>query len=152
MLNSVQSETQSVWQSMPGAQPLHDIYGYWPTLHDASIRSMNFGFSGRELEMVFDYSDLVGGDQGEHSISTRITMRWHGVTESKLRVYSDDLYGVEFTRVNGLIETRFEEYAWGTDGFILSTGIEVIGVAPAPDMSAFHENDAAHHEIRMSAS
>jgi hypothetical protein len=129
-------ETQVIWETIPGAAPLFEIYGYWPTLHDAVVRELKIGFAERELTLVVDYSDLVLGREDEPDIRTRITMRWFGITESTLRLHNSDLYGMEFTRANGFLETQFEDYCYGLDGTITSKGLEVthIGLSPAcPD-------------------
>ncbi|MGI4790589.1 MAG: hypothetical protein ACRYFS_17280 [Janthinobacterium lividum] len=66
-----------------------------------------------------------------------------------MRLYDGDLYGMEFTQLLGLIETRFEDYSWGMDGFIRSFSVEVVHVEPSPDMSELDQNDPAGHEIRL---
>ena len=118
-------ETQAIWETIPGAKSLFEIYGYWPTLHDAVVRELKVGFAERELTLVVDCSDLVLGRGNEPNTRTRITMRWFGITESTLRLYNCDLYGMEFTRANGFLETHFEDYCYGLDGTITSEGLEV---------------------------
>ena len=83
-------ETRAVWETIPGAAPLFDIYGYWPTLHDAVVRKLRVGFAERELTLVVDYSDLVPGRESEPNTRTRVTMRWFGTTESMLRLHNND--------------------------------------------------------------
>ncbi len=129
-------ETRAIWETIPGAAPLFELYGYWPTLHDAVVRGLKVGFAERELTLVMDYSDLVLGRENEPSTRTRITMRWFGITESTLRLHNGDLYGIGFTRANGFLETHFEDYCYGLDGAITAEGVEVthIGLSPAcPD-------------------
>lgn len=128
--------TQALWQTIPGAKPLFEIYGYWPTLHDAVVRELKVGFEERELTLVIDYSDLVLGCENDPNTRTRITMRWFGITESTLRLHNGDLYGIEFSHSNGFLETHFEDYCYGFDGAITAEGVEVthIGLSPArPD-------------------
>jgi hypothetical protein len=144
--------TEQVWASMPGAAQLYEIYGYWPTLHDASVRAMNVRWAGQELEMIVDYNDLVNRQGQEVSVGTRITLVWIGVSEVKLRLYDEDLYGIAFTTTDMGVETRFDDYTWGLDGYIRSTGIQVTRVEPAPDLSGLSTEDPAHHEIRFSLS
>ena len=147
-------ETEALWEAIVGAAPLRERYGYWPSLHDAVVRGMNFKFADRELSIVLDYSNSeldINGEEvnKDEEVKTRLTLRWHGITESKLRLYANDLYGMKFAQKNGLIETRFDDYVWGLDGFILSAGVEVTNIAPAPDMSELLESDPAHHTIEM---
>ncbi|WP_309714609.1 hypothetical protein [Armatimonas sp.] len=124
--------TQAHWQTIPGAKPLFEIYGYWPTLHDAIVRELKVGFTGRELTLVMDYSDLVLGRENEPNICTRITMRWFGITESTLRLHNGDLYGIGFTHANGFLETHFKDYCYGLDGAITAEGVEVIHIDLSP--------------------
>ncbi len=42
--------TKEVWESMGGAAPLHEIYGYWPTLHDAVVRSFGINYEAKALD------------------------------------------------------------------------------------------------------
>lgn len=147
---SSRTETEAVWQSTPGAQPLYKIYGYWPTLHDAVIRAINVDFANQGLQIVVDYKGLTKNVDQEERIGQRITLRWQGVTEAKLRLYDWNLYGIKFTQRNEMVETRFEDYTWGMDGYILSASVEVAHIEPAPDMSGLHQEDPAAHEIRLS--
>jgi hypothetical protein len=80
-------QTDEIWVSMKGAAPLREIYGYWPTLHDTLIQTIDTDFGLRQLIFTFDYSDLVD-DHTMRSIGTRISMRWGGVQEAKLSEYS----------------------------------------------------------------
>jgi hypothetical protein len=130
-------ETRAIWEITPGAAPLFEIYGYWPTLHDAVVRELKIGFAERELTLVVDYSDLVLGREDESDTHTRITMRWFGITESTLRLHNSDLYGIGFTRANGFLETQFEDYCYGLDGTITAEGIEVIHI----ELSPVHPDD-----------
>jgi len=142
-------ETEAVWQQMPGAQPLYDRYGYWPTLHDAIIREMIVSFSGRELVLVLDYNNMTLGDDPAESLRTRIHMRWAGISESRLRIEDHDLYGVAFRRMKDLIETRFTDYAWGTDGFIRSSSIEVIEIVLDPNENSEPPAHSTNRAIRL---
>jgi hypothetical protein len=123
--------TEAIWQSIPGAQPLHELYGYWPTLHDAWIRAMRVGCEGRELTMVLDYPDTP--NDNDNNLYTCFTMRWHGVVNSSLRIEQSYLYGVEFSQTDAGILTTFVPTNFGTCGTILAAGIEVSEIGPTPD-------------------
>jgi hypothetical protein len=124
--------TQAIWQTIPGAEPLFEIYGYWPTLHDAVVRELRVGFAERELTLVVDYTDLVQGRENEPTLCARLTLRWFGITESTLRLHSGDLYGIDFVRENDLLETRFTDYDYGLDGTVLSGGVAVTHIELSP--------------------
>ncbi len=121
-------ETETIWKSIPGAAPLYEIYGYWPTLHDAVIRAMNFQFADKGLEIVLDYNDSVTENEKMKDIATRMTLLWRGIHDSKLSLYDGALYGVEFGHKDNLIETRLVDYPWGMEGYILSESVEVTSV------------------------
>ena len=125
--------TDAIWHSIPGAQPLHEIHGYWPTLHDARIRTMRVGYESRELTIVLDSVEWFDGKTETDDIHTRFTMRWHGVVNSSLRVEQSYLYGVEFSQTEAGILTTFVPTNFGTSGTILAAGIEVSEIGPTPD-------------------
>jgi hypothetical protein len=50
--------TDALWQTVPGAGPLFEIYGYWPSLHDTAVRALKVGFAERELTLVLDRDTL----------------------------------------------------------------------------------------------
>lgn len=140
---AVKNDMEAIWELIPGAAPLKEIYGYWPTLHDAVIREMNFDFASRSVEVILDYNDNLV-DDATKDINTRIAWVWRGISESKLRLYDGALYGIEFAHKEGLIETQFVDYPWGMDGYLLSDSVEVLSVELAPDVLS--QND---HEIRL---
>jgi hypothetical protein len=131
--------TQALWQTLPGTEPLFEIYGYWPTLHDATVRKMHVGFAAKELTLVVDYSDHRAGQDNQPEICTRITLRWFGITESTIRLANADLYGINLARIGDLIETRFDDYSFGMDGSIVSAGIEVLQIEPAPEPTEYDD-------------
>ena len=135
--------TDTIWQSIPGAQPLHEIHGYWPTLHDALIRAIRVGYENRELILVLDSIEWED-ESGKDDIHTRFTMRWHGVIESKLRIYNNHFYGVDFAYTADGIETQFTNCNFGCSGTILAAGIEVLDIGPVPKVD---DNDSIYFEI-----
>ena len=145
----LRAQTEAIWQTIPGAQPLVRIYGYWPTMHDAIIREINVGFAEKTLKIVLDYTDLIT-DTKNSEVTTRITMLWRGVMDSKLRYSDPMLYGVGFSSKNGIIETLFDDYEWGTDGCIRSERVEVLHFERLSDASELHTNDAGCHNILIS--
>ena len=139
--------TQALWQTIPGAEPFFEIYGYWPNLHDAAVRKLKIGFAARELILVVDYSDHGKGQDDQPEICTRITLRWFGITESTLRMEEEFLYGINLARAGELIETRIDDYAYGLGGSILSAGIEVLRIELLPEPSE-HEDYAIQITMR----
>lgn len=139
------SDSERIWEAIAGARRLYEIYGYWPSLHDAVVRGVGISYAGREIAMTVDYSDLRG-ESVEEEIDTRITLRWTGVDRAELRLSENSLYGMEFERDGEHILTRFDDYVYGMDGFIRSETVEVTHVEPAPVLP----EDADEQEVRFS--
>ncbi|MBW3622030.1 MAG: immunity 50 family protein [Armatimonadetes bacterium] len=126
---------------------MKEIYGYWPTLHDAVVRCFEMSFDQKAISLTLDYSDLIS-ESDEESRSTRFTLRWSGVKEATLRMYANDLYGIDFTVEQDMILTKLENYTWGMDGFILASSVEIFDIqeSPTPPEDPHHPY---HHEAIM---
>ena len=128
-------ERDRIWQSIKGSEKLFEIYGFYPSLHDASITNFEVRFESKEIILTFEYADGVEEVVKTHELDeydgcTQITLSWHGVTESKLRLYSNDIYRFDWELKDQLIETRFS-HTYGVDGYILAQRIELISVNPS---------------------
>ena len=130
---SLIKRTEEIWETVFGAEKVHQIYGYWPTLHDARVQGVKIDCDTREVLMVVDYCD-VGPVDDAGDICTRFTLRWQGVMEAKLRLADNSLYGLYMERESGCIRSRFEDYAYGFDGTILAQSLSVSDVLPAPEL------------------
>jgi hypothetical protein len=124
-----QEETRLIWNAIQGSQRLFDLYGYYPTLHDAYVTEIDVNFEQRELSMTFEYSDLVGdkpkyGVDGK-SLATKIIMCWNVVSEAKLSMDDNYIYHIGFHQVGDNIRTEFEQ-AFGIGGHILAESINVV--------------------------
>jgi hypothetical protein len=139
-----------VWESLPGASQLKEIYGYWPTLHDAIVRDWDVRFQESSLALTIIYSDGVGDDDSSNSATTQFTLAWRGVQEAKFRYYAHDLYGLLFARMDDWIETRFDDYVWGMDGYIRSSIVEVLDIQDAPDFFSEPEDSVKLHQMNFS--
>lgn len=126
------NQTKDIWQQISGAEQLRDIYGYFPTLHDAVVQNIDIRFESREVILTFRYNDLVEKSadaiESQDSATTRFQICWREVERAKLGLYGEDIIGVSFSRNADFIETRFENYAFGFDGFIVARSIEVFGM------------------------
>jgi hypothetical protein len=52
-------ESNQIWETISGAKPLYEIYGYWPTLHDAILTNIDVQFENKIVTLTFDYNDLM---------------------------------------------------------------------------------------------
>lgn len=138
------------WSEVPGAAHLKEIYGYWPTFHDASVREINADFEQRAMVIVVDYTDEVDSGATEvHSVSSQITLRWFGISSSTLRITENLIYGIKLFESGRLIRTHFEDYEWGLDGEILSDGVELIGIEPVPEVSHMLATESHPYSFKM---
>ena len=53
------TERDQIWQSIKGSEKLYEIYGYYPTLHDANITNFDIRFESKEIILTFEYADGV---------------------------------------------------------------------------------------------
>jgi hypothetical protein len=111
------------WTTVPGAEALQEIYGYWPNLHDAVLRELRLSFTDSSATALLDYERV------------RLTLRWDGVSAARLRLADGGIYGVALTRREDGIETCFEDYEWGLQGTIRAAALRVENVVDAPEKS-----------------
>ncbi len=127
---SDKNQTNDIWQQISGAKQLREIYGYFPTLHDAVVKNIDIRFDSRDVILAVEYNDLVEKSpetiERKDIATTRFHICWREVQKAKLDLYAEDLYGVEFSQAGDFIETRFEDSAFGFDGFIVSRSIEIL--------------------------
>lgn len=126
-----QEETKAIWKTIKGSQELFDLYGYYPTLHDASVTDFDVKFENREIVLTFEYSDLVGDEPeikpGDKGLATKIVISWLNVSEAKLQKYNNDIYHISFQKLADGIKTDFSQ-SFGIGGYIISDNIEVVSV------------------------
>lgn len=134
-----------IWKTIEGSQELFDLYGYYPTLHDACVTDFDVSFEEKKIVLTFEYSDLVGDEPetgpGDESLATRIVMCWNAVAEAKLQKYNNDIYDIAFQKIDGNIKTEFSR-SYGIGGYIISENIGVISVEESkrhemPDVNYF---------------
>jgi hypothetical protein len=121
-----QLETLSVWKEISGAEDLINIYGYYPTLHDACVVDIQVQFEDKSLYIVFEYCDLVQKPGvEEESECTLIGIRWKDVVKSDLKIDGNDIDDIDFRKIGDFIETKFS-LCFGIYGSILARTIEVV--------------------------
>ena len=147
-LTEQQLETRAVWKSIEGSNALLEIYGYYPTLHDACIVGIDVYFEGRQLTAAIEYSDLVeteGRDKDNRvTKATKIIMRWNGVAEANVRIHGNDVYHLSFSKKGGKIATDLIS-GWGVSGTIVADFIEVVSIQDSDRDSYPEELLPAYH-------
>lgn len=125
-------ETNLIWKSVKGAKDLFDLYGYYPTLHDASITNFDINFIDRQLTLTFEYRDVIEREinnlvNTDIELTTIIVVRWSGVSKSTFELNHNDIYEMSFQKSGKQIHTLFPQSS-GINGHIMSENIEVISV------------------------
>lgn len=112
-------EQEAVWAETTDGGLLKQLFGYFPTLHDARIRLLEIDKSGR-VTMTLDYEDQV---EGSPDLRARIRLVWEGVGAMELTLGESDLSGMKIRRAGDLIRSEFE-FGIGSFGFIESERFE----------------------------
>jgi hypothetical protein len=147
-LDAQQVETRSIWESIPGSGKLREIYGYYPTLHDANVVDLRIEFETKSLYIAFEYCDLVQKPgEPEESECRLIGIRWTNVEKSALTLDGNEIYHVDFIQVGNMIETKFAS-CFGSFGSILSQEIEVALVTESKREQR-SEEDRYLHVIKL---
>jgi hypothetical protein len=122
-------ETEAVWETIPGARPLFDIYGYWPSMHDAVVESVRWDAEEDALSIAFLYPGIAPSEgDWAGNLFSRFSMRWTGLWDWSLQMDENWIDGLAFTRVNERIVTELEGYQGITAGRIDASAVEVLDV------------------------
>jgi hypothetical protein len=125
-----QEETRSIWKTIKGSEELFDLYGYYPTLHDASVTNFHANFERKEIVLTFEYSDLVENKAEIHidkSLATQIMLCWERVSIAQLLVDGNHISHLSFQKIDDKIETKFSQ-SFGIGGQIIAESIKLISV------------------------
>jgi hypothetical protein len=127
-MNAQQLENREIWKGVKGADKLFEIYQYFPTLHDAKIRSFEINLEGREFYLTVDYCDFIKEPGDE--VATRFMIRWGNVQMANFDWRGEDLYGMKFSKAGDFIKMKFE---FGFNGDLISREIEITNVEIEPE-------------------
>lgn len=117
-----------------GAAKLVDLYGYWPSFHDAQVEAITLEREGPTVTIAFTTNDLVvksGTEQG--SQLAKVTLRWHEVEDLALRAteWSEEnwVWDMNLTaHEKGVLTELLPNY--GIGGSIVARRMEVLEVQP----------------------
>jgi len=124
------AEHDAVWAETVDGGLLHQLFGFYPTLHDATIRSISYSRDADRLEMTLDYEDEAEGDT---PLRARISIAWTGVQSAKLGIEDNFLTGLRFKRRGDQIVTHLKTMDQA-DGEVVSEGVEAKLVALDPKL------------------
>jgi len=119
----------AVWAETTDGGLLKQLFGFYPTLHDAVILSVAIDRDADIVHMVVDYRDMIGEDDTQH-LSARIRLEWHGIESVELPFAERDLYFLDFGRKGDQIVTTIE--MTGGIGTVISDSVEAILVQIDP--------------------
>lgn len=105
------SEHEAVWAETTGGGLLRDLFGHYPTLEDARIRSLSY--SGDWAEMHIDYRETEEGAE----LAVKITLTWAGQVRADLEVEGNELLSMRLLKRGGLVRAEFETGV-GVFGFV----------------------------------
>jgi len=120
----------AVWAETTDGGLLRQLFGFYPTMHDARIVSIEIDRESDRVTMVVDYNDMIGEDD-EQELSARIRLEWSGISSFELPLGEVILMGLEFSRRDDRILTSVETYP-GVFGTVLSEGVEAVLVQLEP--------------------
>jgi len=125
------TEHDAVWAETVDGGLLHQLFGFYPTLHDATIRSIGYNRDLDRLEMTLDYEDEAEGDT---PLRARISIAWTGVQSAKLGIEDNFLTGLKFKRRADQIVTELKTMD-GADGEVVSETVEakLVALDPTPE-------------------
>ena len=120
----------SIWAETTDGGLLRQLFGYYPTLHDAAILSIDIDRPSDRIVMVVDYSDYLAQDD-EKEFSARIQLEWSGIKSFELPLGDEDLLSLDFSREGDQIVTNLETWP-AVFGKVVSDTFEAILVQIDP--------------------
>lgn len=138
------SEHDAVWAETTDGGLLRQLFGFYPTLHDARLRQIEIEAESRSVEFLVDYRDEPepGGTQEP---SVRMRLRWTGVEELTMTLTESFLSNLRFDHADGRIRATFEQ-GFGSYGTVISERFEAL-LEKADPPKADSESDSADQVI-----
>jgi len=102
-------DKDAVWAETTDGGLLRQLFGYYPTLHDAVIRTVELSRGGEALTIVVDYNDAVE-EADRDGLTVRIRLIWRGVRRFEFPIGDEDLLSVDFKRQGDRLITSLETW------------------------------------------
>lgn len=123
------SNDETVWAETTDGGLLQQLFGYYPTLHDAVLRSIEINPAADLITMDVDYQDMVGDDP-DQEMKVRIRLEWREIESFVLPLDIKYFGGLGFKRKGDKIITSLE--FMGEFGSVTSESVEAILVKMDP--------------------
>ncbi len=116
-------EHDAVWAETTDGGLLKQLFGYYPTMHDARVRRVDIDRKADTVEMSLHYFDEVESSPSSGDLHVLIALIWTGVRTLELTLIDNDLMSMNMVRKGDLIRTEFL-FSSGTEGAIESERFE----------------------------
>lgn len=116
-------DLEAVWAETTGGGLLKDLFGYYPTMHDARIRRIVFDRQENSVEMLMHYYDATEVNPAAGDLHVLVVLTWLGVRAFEMTIDDNDLMRMEIARKDDLIRMDFT-FCCGTSGHIESERFE----------------------------
>lgn len=116
-----QEVTNTIWQNIKGAERYLEIYGFYPTFHDAHILSFEVKSESKTICLKIYYSD---GSNKE--VKTVSEICWRNFVKAEYNFSENEILHFGFEKIGNLILTKFE--AVYLAGNILSESLEITDI------------------------
>ena len=114
-----------------GGTPFFDLYGYWPTLHDAVLDTAVYDVAARAIRLTLHYLDRPLNADAD--LWVRMELVFSGVVRARFALEGNRLIDAPLSEKDGLVRIEFVD-GYGT-GHIEARGLEayLVKVDQRPD-------------------
>lgn len=110
-----------VWVDTTDGGLLRQMFGFYPTLHDAKLVCLELNRKDDLLTATVEYVDQPEG--GESVLRVQIELEWRKVKLMNLTIGGTELMAIDFEKKGEDLETRFE-WSTGVQGTIVAAEFE----------------------------
>ncbi len=114
---------EAVWIETTDGGLLRQLFGHYPTLHNARLTSIEVDRSRDCVLADVEYCDE--SEPGETPLRVRMRLEWHGIKSMDFRFQGSEIMAVSFGKVGPYLETRFAPCS-GAQGSIVAEKFEAI--------------------------
>jgi hypothetical protein len=114
---------EAVWIDTTDGDLLRQLFGHYPTLHEARFTGLEIDRSSGSVFADVEYQDET--EPGDEPLRVRMRLEWHGVKELDLQVTGVEILSVQFSRDGALLTTHLVPCS-GTQGKIVSERFEAV--------------------------